>query len=138
MAYITHYMAHDPISNTEGVITEYDQDTLRKAADSGIVFIAVDSDGARSVVTAEEIKQPENKDESFVIVQPSYVDDRIQAVINVFDTLEGTMFPTVEASSSTDMLSASAVRKAPKISPEAAFKNALAALKDIALGDDAQ
>ncbi len=133
MARIMYYMAHDPISNTEGVITEYDQDTIKSAADSGIVFIAVDSDGARSIVSAEEVKEPESKDSNFVIVQPQYVDDRMKAAISVFDALGSAVFPSADA----ETQSANGVRKAARaITPEAAFESALEALKKIVFGGD--
>ena len=42
MATILYYLAHDPISNSEAVLTEYDAELIKRADESGIVFIAVD------------------------------------------------------------------------------------------------
>ena len=45
MAQITHYMAHDPVGNSESYLTEFDSELISRAEASGIVFIAVYDDG---------------------------------------------------------------------------------------------
>lgn len=87
MAKITSYIAHDPISNTEGVVAEYDRELLLRASESGIVFIAVDEQGERSIVSVDEVKEPEPAGGELQIVQPMYVDERMMAVVEVFDAL---------------------------------------------------
>lgn len=70
-----------------------------------------------------------------MLVQPVYVDERMQAVIEVFDALEAIMFPEAEPATDTD---AAPMRKAArKITPEDAFKAALAALKEVTQGGEA-
>ena len=49
---ILYYLAHDPISNSEAVLTEYDAELIKRADESGIVFIAVDDQGTRSIIPA--------------------------------------------------------------------------------------
>lgn len=127
MPVITHYMAHDPITNTEGVVTEYDQDLLRKAEESGIIFIAVDSNGERSVVKSGDVKPPEHQDESFIIVKPEYVDYRVKAVVDVFDALAASV-PAVAASAEVQPVSSNA-RSA------MSFSEALEALRKLAYPD---
>ena len=87
MPKITSYIAHDPISNTEGVVAEYDRELLLRASESGVVFIAVDEQGKRSIVSVDEVKEPEQTGGELQIVQPVYVDERMMAVVEVFDAL---------------------------------------------------
>lgn len=131
MALITHYMAHDPISNTEGVITDYDSELLSDAAKNGIIFIAVDSNGGRSVVSSDEVKPPQNQDQSFVVVQPEYVDDRLRAVVNVFDALASSV-PAVAASANVKAVSANSSGE------HMSFTEALEALREIVCGTDGE
>lgn len=56
MATILYYLAHDPISNSEAVLTEYDAELIKRADESGIVFIAVDDQGTRSIVPASDVR----------------------------------------------------------------------------------
>lgn len=126
MSVITHYMAHDPISNTEGVVTEFDQVLIKRAEESGIIFIAVDSNGERSVVSADDVKPPENQDQSFVIVKPEYVDDRLKAVVDVFDALASS----VPAAASTLAVQSAAGKARTKMT----FDEALEALRLLAYG----
>lgn len=126
MATITHYLAHDPVSNTEGIITEFDATILNKAAESGIVFIAVDDEGNRSIVSASEVKKPDSTDETFRIVQPMYVDDRMKAVVDVFDALASS----VPAAASTLAVQSAAGKARTKMT----FAEALEALRLLAYG----
>ena len=88
---ILYYLAHDPISNSEAMLTEYDAELIKRADESGIVFIAVDDQGTRSIVPASDVREPENRDEHFTFVQPLYVDDRFKAVVDVFDALAASV-----------------------------------------------
>ncbi len=126
MAVITHYMAHDPISNTEGVVTDFDQDLISEASQNGIIFIAVDSNGERSVVPADEVMPPQNQDQSFIIVQPEYVDDRMKAVVDVFDALAASV-PAVAASADVQPVPS-------KARSAMSFSEALEALRALAYG----
>lgn len=87
MGRIVRYVAHDPIGNCEGYVTEFDPEILKRASDGGIIFIAIDDEGNRSVVGVDEVKEPVNDDKPFIVVQPVYVDDRVKAVVDVFDAL---------------------------------------------------
>lgn len=126
MGKITHYMVHDPISNTEGILTEFDTELISKAADSGIIFIGVDADGNRSVVAASDVKEPENGDEVLRIVKPAYVDDRVRAVVDVFDALAASV-PAVAASADVQPVSS-------KAWSSMSFAEALEALRALAYG----
>ena len=130
------YLAHDPLGNSEAQVVEYDPALLAEAERQGIIFIAVDSTGDRQIVSASDVKPPDDETGSLMLVQPVYVDERMQAVIEVFDALEAIMFP--ESEPATEQ-SATTMRKAArKITPEDAFKAALAALKEVAQGGEAQ
>lgn len=129
------YLAHDPLGNSEAQVVEYDPALLAEAERQGIIFIAVDSTGDRQIVSASDVKPPDDETGSLMLVQPVYVDERMQAVIEVFDALEAIMFPEAEPATETGTTT---MRKAGrKITPEDAFKEALAALKDIAQGGEA-
>lgn len=82
-----YYLAHDPVGNCEWQITEFDSGVLSEAESAGVVFIAVDKDGNRERVAAQDIKEPESSAGNLVLVQPVYVDDRMKAVVDVFDAL---------------------------------------------------
>lgn len=129
------YLAHDPLGNSEAQVVEYDPALLAEAERQGIIFIAVDSTGDRQIVSASDVKPPDDETGSLMLVQPVYVDERMQAVIEVFDALEAIMFPEAEPATDTD---AAPMRKAArKITPEDAFKAALAALKEVTQGGEA-
>lgn len=121
-----YYLAHDPLSNTEAMLTEYDSDVISKAAASGIVFIAVDVSGNRTIVRPEDISEPEDDSKNFTIVQPLYVNDRMKAVVDVFDALTASV-PAVAASADVQPASDGA-RSA------ASFTEALEALRALVYG----
>lgn len=104
MGKVTHYMAHDPISNTEGVVTEFDQELINRVAESGIIFIAVDESGERSIVEPDDVTKPVNEDDCYVFVQPQYVDERTQATVAVFDALASSV-PAVASNASVRAMS---------------------------------
>lgn len=121
-----YYLAHDPLSNTEAMITEYDSELISKAAASGIVFIAVDASGNREIVSAEDVSEPVENGENFTIVQPLYVDDRMRAVVDVFDALAASV-PAVAASADVQPVSS-------KARSAMSFAEALEALRALAYG----
>lgn len=121
-----YYLAHDPLSNTEAMITEYDPELISKAAASGIVFIAVDASGNREIVSAEDVSEPVEDGESFTIVQPLYVDDRMKAVVDVFDALAASV-PAVAASADVQPVSS-------KARSAMSFAEALESLRALAYG----
>lgn len=101
----------------------------------GLVIIAEYNDGSREVVPAIEVKQPNPEVNGVEVVLPPYVDVRMSAVVEVFDALEAIMFPEAEPATETG---AAPMRKAArKITPEDAFKAALAALKEVTQGGEA-
>lgn len=83
MSKTLYHMLHDPIGNCEAMVTEYDEELINRAASNGMIFIAVDEDGNRTVVQPEDVKEPINDDQPFTLVQPLYVDDRMKAVVDV-------------------------------------------------------
>lgn len=84
---IIKYMLHDLIGNVEGEIAEFDAEKLQEAEDAGAVFIAVYGSGRREVVKASDIVEPKPMLNGTVLVTPPYVDDRMLAVVDVFDAL---------------------------------------------------
>lgn len=122
MARISHYMAHDPVANIEGVVTDFNPEALSLAAENGIIFIAVDENGAREVVDAASVKEPKLVDECYVFVQPQYVDERTAATVAVFDALSAIVDPQPATADETG-------EEAESVDPVEAFKAALAALK---------
>ncbi|MFR3058457.1 MAG: hypothetical protein ACLTMI_00250 [Collinsella sp.] len=124
---ILYYLAHDPISNSEAVLTEYDAELIKRADESGIVFIAVDDQGTRSIVPASDVREPENRDEHFTFVQPLYVDDRFKAVVDVFDALAASV-PAVASNADVHPVSS-------KARSAMSFSEALEALRKLAYPD---
>lgn len=96
------YMAHDPLSNTEAQVTEFDPALLNAAAAQGVVFVAVDANGNRRIADVSEVKPPEGTEGSLQLVQPVYVDERMQAVVDVFDALQTLMLPEAAALAADD------------------------------------
>ena len=122
MVRISHYMAHDPVANIEGVVTDFNPEALALAAENGIIFIAVDENGAREVVDAASVKEPKLADECYVFVQPQYVDERTTATVAVFDALSAIVDPQPATADETG-------KETESVDPVEAFKAALAALK---------
>lgn len=122
-----YYLAHDPVGNCEWQITEFDSGVLSEAESAGVVFIAVDKDGNRERVAAQDIKEPESSAGNLVLVQPVYVDDRMKAVVDVFDALAASV-PAVAASADVQPVSSNA-RSA------MSFSEALEALRKLAYPD---
>lgn len=122
-----YYLAHDPVGNCEWQITEFDSGVLSEAESAGVVFIAVDKDGNRERVAAQDIKEPESSAGNLVLVQPVYVDDRMKAVVDVFDALAASV-PAVAASADVQPVSSNA-------RSVMSFSEALEALRKLAYPD---
>lgn len=128
MGSILYYLAHDPIGNCEWQVEEFDSAILADQEENGIVFIAVDSEGNRQSVKASEVIEPSNDGSPLVLVQPAYVDDRMEAVVAVFDALADVESHGVMALSDGGGKS-----------EKPTFAEALAALKKVVFGGgDAQ
>lgn len=125
---IEAYLLHDPVENAEGVISEFDTEKLQKAEEEGAVFLALYSSGRRAIVKAAEIVEPEPMMNGVVLVKPEYVDDRMAAVVDVFDALASDYFAPQVATMSIDNPDA---EKAPD------FFSALARLKELITDGDA-
>lgn len=124
-----YYLAHDPLGNCEWQITEFDETVLSKAEESGIIFIAVDSAGNRERVSAADIKKPESSEGGLVLVQPVYVDDRMKAVIDVFDALSAGV-PAVASNAE--------VKAASRSGGIMSFAEALEALRALVYGTESE
>lgn len=126
------FIAHDPVSNTEAQVTEFDAALLKAASEQGVVFLAVDENGFREIVPPEDVKPPDGVLGSFTLVEPVYVDDRMNAVIDVFDALEAVLCATPETLSvQSDTTRKKSAARSPS-TPAEAFRAKLAALKEIA------
>ena len=119
------YLAHDPLSNTEAQVTEFDPALLNAAASQGVVFVAVDAHGNRRIADVSEVKPPEGTEGSLQLVQPVYVDERMQAVVDVFDALQTLVLPEAAA------LAADDDQPAQVRDPVETFSAKLAALREI-------
>ena len=119
------YLAHDPVSNTEAQVTEFDPALLNAAASQGVVFVAVDAHGNRRIADVSEVKPPEGTEGSLQLVQPVYVDERMQAVVDVFDALQTLVLPEAAA------LAADDDQPAQVRDPVETFSAKLAALREI-------
>lgn len=85
--YVVAYLLHDAAANMEAQISDYDPAILQEAENSGLVILAEYSDGMREIVKAKDVREPEPKMNGITLVQPAYVDDRMLAVVDVFDAL---------------------------------------------------
>lgn len=130
MAQITHYLAHDPVGNTESYLTEFDSEIITRAVASGIVFIAVYDDGTREIVDGKDVIKPQLDDEPFTLVTPVYVDDRTDATVACFDALAAIVDPSVAAASEGGSAEVQA-------DPVEAFMAALEKLRALKAGGDA-
>ena len=128
-----YYVAHDPLGNTEQQVAEFDPALLAEAERAGIIFIAVDADGSRTIVPACDVAPPESHEGSISLVQPVYVDDRMDAVLGVFDALQTVMFPEAVA-----MAAADAQAAPPVADPAQNFREKLEALRQITLAGDSR
>ena len=90
MSKIVRYLLHDPIANVEGELATFDTEELRAAEDAGMVLIAVYDDEHREVVHADDVTEPVNQPQSFTFVTPTYVNDRLNLVCEVFDAIGST------------------------------------------------
>lgn len=131
MAQITHYMAHDPVGNSESYLTEFDSELISRAEASGIVFIAVYDDGTREVVDSKDVVKPKSADEPFTLVTPVYVDDRTDATVACFDALAAIVDPSVTTAAEGGETEARA-------DPVKAFMAALEKLRALKSGGDAK
>lgn len=130
MAQITHYLAHDPVGNTESYLMEFDSEIITRAAASGIVFIAVYDDGTREIVDGKDVIKPQLDDEPFTLVTPVYVDDRTDATVACFDALAAIVDPSVAAAAEGGCSEVQA-------DPVKAFMAALEKLRALKAGGDA-
>lgn len=87
------YIAQDPTHRMEWQVIDFDSKNLEDMASRGIIFFAMDKDGNRTQIDVSEVKPISKVNGSYTLVQPVYVDDRIEAVIDVFDALDATLFP---------------------------------------------
>lgn len=125
------YLVHDAINNMEGYITDYSTEALQAAQESGLIIIAEYNDGSRDRVNAADVVEPQPEVNGVTLVQPSYVDDRMEAAADVFDALQALLLPEA-AALAYDAYAASSARD-----PAEAFKEALARFKALSLGGDA-
>ena len=121
------YLAHDPLGNSETQVVEFDPALLAEAARRGNIFIAVDADGDRQIV-----EPPTGEAGSLTLVQPVYVDDRMEAVLDVFDALAALMLPEAAP------LAAAAIPTAQQRDPSEVFAEKLAALRSITKAGDSR
>lgn len=120
------FMAHDALSNTEMQVSEFDPALLAAAEAQGVIFIAVDAAGDRQIVPASEVKPPDGVTGSFTLVEPVYVDDRMDAVLDVFDAMAALMFPDAATLAADD-----APQGAPARDPLEVLREKMAALREI-------
>ena len=128
-----YYVAHDPLGNTEQQVAEFDPALLAEAERAGIIFIAVDAGGSRTIVPACDVAAPQSHEGSISLVQPVYVDDRMDAVLGVFDALQAVVFPEAVATVATEAPAAASAAD-----PAQNFRDKLEALRQITLAGDSR
>ena len=101
MANIIAYMAHDAVSNTEGVVQDFDSTHLQELEDNGIIFIAVYDDETRATVKAADVTEPEPMVNGVELATPAYVDERTDSAIAVFDAIADVLDPPDTPASGT-------------------------------------
>ncbi len=90
---IIGYLLHDAVGNTEEVITSYSEELLEQAEAAGMQFIAVRSDGARELVSREDVREPQPQVNGVTLCQPEYVDKRIDAILEAFEAISAILEP---------------------------------------------
>lgn len=90
---IIGYLLHDAVGNTEEVITSYSEELLEQAEAAGMQFIAVRSDGARELVSREDVREPQPQVNGVTLCQPEYVDKRIDAILEAFEAIGAILEP---------------------------------------------
>lgn len=88
---ISHFVAYDPHANAEGIVTNFDVDALKLASTSGILFYSVDYEGNRTEVPVSDVHPCDEAGETLDVAKPSYIDDRMKLVVDVFDALASEM-----------------------------------------------
>ncbi len=126
MATITHYMVHDPVGNCESYLAEFDSELIARAAESGIIFVAVYDDGTRKVVDSTEVVPPQSADDEFTLLTPVYVDTRTAATVAVFDALAAIVDPESAVATADETGETTGV-----VDPVENFKAALAELRKL-------
>lgn len=149
MENVLYYLAHDPIGNCEWQLSEFDTLLLASQEENGITFIAVDADGNRQIVGASEVTEPQENGAPLILVQPVYVDERMEAAADVFDALQALLLPEaamMRAASADDadvfdalqaLLLTDADVASTARDPAEAFKKALDHFRAMARGGDA-
>lgn len=124
MTRIIQYVIHDPIANVEEILQNFDKEWLQKAEEGGLIFVAVHSDGARSIVKACDIEEPLTfaNQGGVELVLPAYVDERTEATVACFDALASIVDPQPVAISDGNA-------EHPSIDPLAAFMAAVEKLR---------
>lgn len=134
---IKAYILHDPVLNIEGYITDYDKSALAESEGEGNVIIAEHADGSREIVHAEDVEEPKPTMNGVTLVQPIYVDLRMQAVCDVVDAIDDIISQPATASvMATKVATASGATESSDTTPIEAFHAALNALKELALNTD--
>lgn len=96
MNHIIAYWAHDPVNNSEGVITNFDTSALKQAEANGFIIIAEYEDGTREKVNAENVTEPNIQDSGFLVfVTPQYVDTRITAAYEAIKSIADAITPMI-------------------------------------------
>lgn len=105
MNQIVSYFAHDPISNFEKQIFDFNKEKLESEKERGIIFIARYMDGTRKVVPIEDVKEPNIVSYGgATIATPSYVDERVNAITNLLSDVVTTV-SALDASKKASLIS---------------------------------
>lgn len=120
---VVAYILHDPVANMEGYITDFSDDSLHGAESMGLIIIAEYNDGSRERVSADDVKPPNPEVNGISVVLPPYVDDRMKAVVAVFDALAAEQPAVMAISASNEGHSKT-------------FAEALADLKELVYGTE--
>lgn len=87
------YMAHDPLSNTEAQVTEFDPALLNAAAAQGVLFVAVDAHGNRRIADVSEVKPPKGTEGSLRLCSPSMLTSECKRLLTCSTRCKRSCFP---------------------------------------------
>lgn len=128
---LSFFTAYDPRANLETQVTNFDKRLLERLVQQGMLFYKHEQDGSCREVSVNEVVPDEIELEEFQLVEPVYVDERMNAVVDVFDALETLLCESSEVLSEGNtprMAKASA-----SLTPVQVFSEKLAALRAIAI-----
>lgn len=130
------YVLHNPLDNAEAPLTNYEPTELAEAQANGLVIIAIDEHGDRTIITnPDDVHKPDNT--GIQVVLPAYVDQRMTALDAILDAIDTILTSaTTTTRSRTALNNTATTTTEPATTPIQAFHTALAAFKQLIADSD--